>query len=321
MGCAMTRSERIRSRPYVWQPVSWSDQRVMTRGSVDGLPALTWGRADRAELATARQLRELGLRAAGAAPVAVLVFGHRQPGRRPVEHTSLYRIADAAPKRTATPAQREAIDKALAARRTCRDCGEEQDYYLPTASRSCGPCSDATAYWDDHNEQAAEHDHANADAVDDGEPDGWRAEHAAAMRADDPHRPVTDADVLTDDLAEREIHQPVTEVSPVVVPAQRRAEPDLPAPAAATASSGDEAPAAQTDPATRDDETARAVERAQHALTRIAQRRTATGPRVAEQDRAEWLTRCHTADQAADHDDQTDDRGAEAHRELEGSTR
>jgi hypothetical protein len=178
--------ERIRTRPYEWQQVPWTDGQVLTRGSVDGLPALTWGRADRAQLATARQLRELGLRPAGQQPVAVLVFGHRQPGRRPIEYTSLYRIADAEPKRVASPAQRDAIEKALAARRTCQRCGHEQGYYLSTVSRMCGPCSDATGYWDDRAGLAP----SDADDA-----ESWQDAHDEAMRAEDPYRPITELDV------------------------------------------------------------------------------------------------------------------------------
>jgi hypothetical protein len=182
--------ERIRARPYEWQQVPWTDGQMMTRGSVDGLPALTWGRADRAQLATARQLRELGLRPAGQQPVAVLVFGHRQSGRRPVEYTSLYRIADAEPKRVASPAQRDAIDKALAARRTCQRCDQEQDYYLSTVSRMCGPCSDATGFWDDRAGLAPSDADETADA------ESWQDAHDAAMRAEDLYRPGTELDVV-----------------------------------------------------------------------------------------------------------------------------
>jgi hypothetical protein len=188
--------ERIRTRPYEWQQVPWTDGQVLTRGSVDGLPALTWGRADQAQLATARQLRELGLRPAGQQPVAVLVFGHRQPGRRPVEYTSLYRIADAEPKRVASPAQRDAIEKALAARRTCQRCGQEQDYYLSTVSRMCGPCSDATGFWDGRTGLAASDVDEAADA------EGWQDAHDEAMCAADPYRPVTELDMVEPDVRE-----------------------------------------------------------------------------------------------------------------------
>ncbi len=175
----------ISARPYEWAEVPWAQGRVLTRGAVNGLPVLTWGGADRGQLATTRQLRDLGLRPGGAEPVAVLVFGHRQPGRREVEHARLYRIAEAAPKRTATPAQRAAIDRALAARRTCRRCHQEQDYYLSTVSRMCGPCSDATGFWD---HKTGEHDlhpgaEKDAPAV---EPDEHTALAIPAQREAEP---------------------------------------------------------------------------------------------------------------------------------------
>ncbi|MPZ67345.1 MAG: hypothetical protein GEU83_18195 [Pseudonocardiaceae bacterium] len=274
--------ERISRRPYVWQTVPWSDGQILTRGSVDGLPALTWGRADREALATARQLRELGLRPAGADPVAVLVFGHRREGRRPVEYASLYRIDEAAPKRTATPAQREAIERALGARRTCQRCGQQQDYYLSTRSRMCGPCSEATGVWDD---QAA--------AVD----DDWRAEHDAAIRAEDPYRPITETDLAGPELDLVEPPEPdvgdADEADVVALPPQRSAEP-RPAPTPdidRAAIEDDSTPAA--------DDAAQATQHTQRALTRIAQHRAADA-RAGDETRAERLARWHAHDHAAE---------------------
>ncbi len=54
----------------------------------------------------------------------------------------LYRIELALPKRTATPAQRTAIAKALAARRTCPTCGTQKDYYIPRSLGECNDCAD-----------------------------------------------------------------------------------------------------------------------------------------------------------------------------------
>ncbi|HUK70638.1 MAG TPA: RRQRL motif-containing zinc-binding protein [Streptosporangiaceae bacterium] len=51
----------------------------------------------------------------------------------------MYREDHAKPKRTATPAQRAAINRALRARRTCPSCGNEKWYYIP---RSLGECND-----------------------------------------------------------------------------------------------------------------------------------------------------------------------------------
>lgn len=134
--------------------VSWSDDVIVTCGEVDGLPAIPWGWADHRLLATFRQLRTAGLRPGGQDPVAVLVFQHAKPHRRCIEHASLYLIDAAKPKRTATAAQRDAIAKALAARRTCQLCGREQDHYLSTTSRLCVPCEDITNFWPN---RAADH--------------------------------------------------------------------------------------------------------------------------------------------------------------------
>lgn len=139
-------------RRCVWQTVPWADGPVLTRGTVAGLPALTWGQAARYPLATRRQLRNARLAPGGREPVAVLVFAHRRPNRRRVERAWLYLTTTAVPKRTASPAQLVAIEQALAARRTCELCGREQTYYLSTLSRLCRPCEDVTDFWRTHAE-------------------------------------------------------------------------------------------------------------------------------------------------------------------------
>lgn len=138
---------------FEWQQVAWAEAPVMTRGSWGGLPALGWGWVDPSVLATRRQLAAQGLRPGGQDPAAVLLFGHTDQYRRRADHAYLYQVASALPKREATPAQREAIEKALAARRTCRDCGDEQDYYLSTVSRMCGDCEEASDFWGHYCEQ------------------------------------------------------------------------------------------------------------------------------------------------------------------------
>ncbi|MFI7603946.1 RRQRL motif-containing zinc-binding protein [Micromonospora sp. NPDC049366] len=85
-------------------------------------------------LATRRQLRAAGLRPAGHDPVAQLLW------RRGKRIAYLYRLDHAKPKRVATPAQREAIAKALLARRTCRVCGLVQPYYIPRRYGCCLDC-------------------------------------------------------------------------------------------------------------------------------------------------------------------------------------
>ncbi|MGI5519331.1 RRQRL motif-containing zinc-binding protein [Micromonospora sp. CA-259024] len=87
-------------------------------------------------LATVRQLRAAGLRPNGQDPIAQIYWRHRK--QRRVAY--LYRLDMAAPKRTATPAQREAIAKALRARRTCRVCGQVKPYYIPRRYGECLDC-------------------------------------------------------------------------------------------------------------------------------------------------------------------------------------
>jgi hypothetical protein len=85
-------------------------------------------------LATRRQLREQGLRPGGQEIAAQILW------RRGDRVAYLYRIDLAKPKREATPAQRAAITKALAARRTCPKCGDLKDYYISTRNEMCGDC-------------------------------------------------------------------------------------------------------------------------------------------------------------------------------------
>ncbi|MER7460941.1 RRQRL motif-containing zinc-binding protein [Micromonospora sp. NPDC126480] len=91
-------------------------------------------------LATRRQLRAAGLRPGGHDPVAQILWRHRS--QRRVAY--LYRLDLAAPKRTATPAQREAIAKALRARRTCRTCGVVRPYYIPRRTGCCLDCHEGS---------------------------------------------------------------------------------------------------------------------------------------------------------------------------------
>ncbi|KOX33850.1 hypothetical protein ADK67_05470 [Saccharothrix sp. NRRL B-16348] len=105
--------------PWVWvESVPWTTGSVLTRGTVDGLPLLTWGCAPRDTLATRRQLRARGLRPGGADPVAVLYVRHRASGCR--NFASLYLVSAAKPVRPMTPARRAALDKANRARRSYR---------------------------------------------------------------------------------------------------------------------------------------------------------------------------------------------------------
>src|SRR5690348_4993732 len=110
-----------RQHPWVLAAVSWSADLEFTRGRADGVHLLSWGIAPRDRLATKRQLRAKGLRPGGQDPVAVLYFRCRTASK--MVYANLYRIDRAKPVRPMTPARQSALDKAMAARRTCRQCG------------------------------------------------------------------------------------------------------------------------------------------------------------------------------------------------------
>ncbi|MFD7667778.1 RRQRL motif-containing zinc-binding protein [Streptomyces sp. NPDC059788] len=91
-----------------------------------------------ANLATRRQLRALGLRIGGQ-PVAAQLAGRY--GR----YTYLYRIDLAQPVRPMTLAKEAALDKAMAARQTCPDCGRRYHHCLPLRTLGrCPECHDGT---------------------------------------------------------------------------------------------------------------------------------------------------------------------------------
>jgi hypothetical protein len=92
------------------------------------------------ELATRRQLRAAGLRPGGQEVQAQIIWRHRS-GRRVAY---LYDKRLALPKREATPAQREAIAKALLARKTCQSCQTVYDYCIPTSLGECVSCHEGT---------------------------------------------------------------------------------------------------------------------------------------------------------------------------------
>ena len=104
----------------------------------DGIPTFRF-RGAPPGLATRRQLRTRGLCPGGQDYVAQLLW------RRGQRWAALYRLDLAQPKRTPTPAQRAALDRAMAARRTCRDCGTDTGFYLPRdAGRRCWRCTQTT---------------------------------------------------------------------------------------------------------------------------------------------------------------------------------
>lgn len=103
-------------------------------GARFGLPTFWW-RGAPAGLATRRQLRTEGL-CPGRQPIAAQVMWRGVGGDRVAY---LYRTDLARPKRTATPAVKAALAKAMRARRTCTTCGQIRPYCIP---RSLGECID-----------------------------------------------------------------------------------------------------------------------------------------------------------------------------------
>lgn len=106
-------------------------------GSRYGLPTYPYRKAPK-HLATIRQLRARHLRPGGQHVVAQILWRHKKHHRV----AYLYDTNHAKAKRTATPAQRAAIDKALSARRTCGTCRQVKDYYIPTRYGECLNCHD-----------------------------------------------------------------------------------------------------------------------------------------------------------------------------------
>jgi len=105
-------------------------------GTRYGIPTYWWKGAPPG-YATRRQLTAAGLRPGGQ-PVAAQVLWRGVGGTRTAY---LYRLDLAAPKRTATPAQRTAIDKALTARRTCGTCHMVRPYFIPRSLGECLACA------------------------------------------------------------------------------------------------------------------------------------------------------------------------------------
>ncbi|MGC5334871.1 RRQRL motif-containing zinc-binding protein [Micromonospora sp. DT62] len=106
-------------------------------GTRFGIPTYWWQGAP-AGYATARQLRAQGLRPGGQ-PVAAQVMWRGVGGERVAY---LYKVDQAAAKRTATAAQLAAIGKALAARRTCPNCLVVRPYYIPRSLGECLECAE-----------------------------------------------------------------------------------------------------------------------------------------------------------------------------------
>lgn len=101
-----------------------------------GIPTYWWQGAPTG-YATVRQLRATGLRPGGQ-PVAAQVKWIRRGEERTAY---LYRVDLAQPKRTATPRQRDAIDRALIARMRCPTCRVVRHYFIPRRYGECLDCA------------------------------------------------------------------------------------------------------------------------------------------------------------------------------------
>ncbi|MCX5345889.1 RRQRL motif-containing zinc-binding protein [Streptomyces atratus] len=91
-----------------------------------------WKQAGRTNLATRRQLREMGLRPGGQEPVARIEC---RGGKR---FAWLYRIDKALPKLPMTLAKEAALDKAMEARQRCPSCSRRNFHCLPL--KTLGSC-------------------------------------------------------------------------------------------------------------------------------------------------------------------------------------
>ena len=103
---------------------------------MSAIPTYPWRLAPDG-LATRRQLAAAGLRPGGS-PVVAQLERRRRPGREPLR-AFLYEVAAAVPKRVPTEGNLRAVAAMLAARSTCRTCGDVFDYCLP-AGRICLAC-------------------------------------------------------------------------------------------------------------------------------------------------------------------------------------
>ncbi|MFF5262014.1 RRQRL motif-containing zinc-binding protein [Actinomadura viridis] len=113
-------------------------------GARYGIPTWPWRMAPE-HLATRRQLAARGLRPGGQDIAGQVLWRSRRYGAPGgVRAAYLYDIRLALPKRIPTGAQRAALAKALAARRTCPECGRDAGYVLP---RRLGTCLDCAEIW------------------------------------------------------------------------------------------------------------------------------------------------------------------------------
>ncbi|GGO55408.1 hypothetical protein GCM10012287_46610 [Streptomyces daqingensis] len=113
-------------------------------GARYGMPTYPWRLAPQG-LATRRQLRARGLRPGGQ-PVAGQVMWRSRHCPSGARVAYLYRLDEAKPVRPMTPGRARALEKALAARRTCPECGIDRGYCIPTSLGMCPHCAHSGGY-------------------------------------------------------------------------------------------------------------------------------------------------------------------------------
>jgi hypothetical protein len=119
-------------------------------GEVYGMPTYPYhGAPD--YYRTRRQLRKLNLCPGGQEIRGQIIWKHGGAGANGRGATTrrvayLFSLRDARPKRVSSPAQLEAIEKALRARRTCGKCGETKDYYIRRSLGTCNECAEPELY-------------------------------------------------------------------------------------------------------------------------------------------------------------------------------
>ncbi|MEV0229329.1 RRQRL motif-containing zinc-binding protein [Nonomuraea sp. NPDC050786] len=124
-----------RIRAAFWDPA----------GDRYGIPTYPWRMAP-SHLLTLRQLTTAGLRPGGQGVQAqVLWRSRRYRARGGVRAAYLYDVRFALPKRAPTAAQRAALAKANAARRTCPVCERDVGYVLPRHLGTCLDCATKVA--------------------------------------------------------------------------------------------------------------------------------------------------------------------------------
>jgi len=150
----------------------------------NGLPEFRFGQAP-SGLSTRRQLRDRGLCRGGQEPFARLTW------KRDQRFAWLYVDALARAKRTPSDKQLAAVQKALAARKVCAECGPV-DHFVRTTDHLCGDCHAAgvtptaggTDGWRTVQDWQAETDGQADDETDKATVAAARAAEALARAAD-----------------------------------------------------------------------------------------------------------------------------------------